>query len=200
MRMDAGSLQDQIPFYLTQDQKIALAKALKDFTNHGVGDYYTSQFKHELLQGDGWGSVPIVDYRTQTLRKVRAVVLSNTCDMNNSGTRTTPPQVTVAPIVNMERYKDSLRQRGVDEQKINDKMESIKKQAITNVVHLPAGPDFDESIVQLDMLYTLPVSAFKESSTGNIFTLSMFGFYLFIFKLSVHFCRFHEQIERPVSD
>ncbi|MGZ5601252.1 MAG: hypothetical protein ACXWFX_11735, partial [Methylobacter sp.] len=54
-----------------------------------------------------------------------------------------------------------------------------------------------DHIVLLDDLHTLPVKLFCEKNDREKqFTLSQAGFYLFLFKLSIHFCRFHENVLR----
>jgi hypothetical protein len=48
-----------------------------------------------------------------------------------------------------------------------------------------------------DQLYTMPSKVFdQENKKSKVFTLSLFGFYLFVFKLSIHFCRFQENVAR----
>lgn len=49
----------------------------------------------------------------------------------------------------------------------------------------------------LDDLHTMNLKKFEDiSERKKILTLSQIGFYIFLFKISVHFCRFHEAIER----
>lgn len=49
----------------------------------------------------------------------------------------------------------------------------------------------------LDDLHTVPLHAFERvAEKKKLFTLTLVGFYLFLFKLSVHFCRFHEEVAR----
>ena len=43
----------------------------------------------------------------------------------------------------------------------------------------------------------MPVRAFiDDNAKAKRFTLSLHGFYMFVFKLSVHFCRLHENVAR----
>ena len=62
--------------------------------------------------------------------------------------------------------------------------------------YLPADdPLSTEYVALLDDLHSMPVEALREVS-DKLFTLSMAGFYLYVFKLSVHFCRLQENIDR----
>ena len=77
-------------------------------------------------------------------------------------------------------------------------MTSIKEQKVTGIFFLPAGGGLQEDhIALLDDIYTMPGKVFEEEKAkSKAFTLSQIGFYLFVFKLSVHFCRFQEQVAR----
>jgi len=64
--------------------------------------------------------------------------------------------------------------------------------------YLPAGISLDEDYVALlSEISSFPLSMFlEEEGRSRFVTLNMVGFYLFLFKLSIHFCRFHENVER----
>ena len=47
----------------------------------------------------------------------------------------------------------------------------------------------------LDDLHSMPIELHGQAAE-KLFTLSMAGFYLFVLKLSVHFCRLHENVDR----
>jgi hypothetical protein len=75
---------------------------------------------------------------------------------------------------------------------------AIREQSITSIFYLPKGAALDaEHIALLDDLHTVPLGYFSgKEERSKLFTLGMTGFYLFLFKLSVHFCRFHESVPR----
>jgi len=81
-------------------------------------------------------------------------------------------------------------------------MGAIKRQEITNAFYLPKKEHIiEESIVLLDNVNSCKVDYFTERGIKGIrlFTLSDYGFYLFIFKLSIHFTRVREDVERRQS-
>lgn len=64
--------------------------------------------------------------------------------------------------------------------------------------YLPAdGVLEEEYVVMLDDVHSMPSNIFiEQTEKQKLFTLSMAGFYLFVFKLSVHFCRLQENVKR----
>lgn len=55
MEITAESIQDQIPYYLSQEAKDNLVKALKRFPDNI--NYYINLYQSDMLQGDGWTSL-----------------------------------------------------------------------------------------------------------------------------------------------
>jgi hypothetical protein len=201
MAISVDSLHDQIPYYLTKEQKEGLLKALKDFPRNAPY-YLTGQYKEEyqekLLQGDGWTKLKIFNFYTGEKASINGIVLSNTCDVTPENARDIPVNIVFAPIVPLSAYSAALEKGGISSEKIQQKIQAIKAQQITTIFYLPAGDGFDKDhIVLLDDIHTIPAKAFEqEAEKSKQFTLSLFGFYLFVFKLSVHFCRLHEGVNR----
>ncbi|WP_314187007.1 hypothetical protein [Aggregatibacter kilianii] len=201
--MDANILDnivEHIPFYLTQDKdaKEGFVKNLEKFPNNI--NYYTSYYPNDELQGDGWEGLDIVDVVTSRKRSVKGIILSNSCDISTENKRELPPNILFAPIVELEVYRNRLIKAGIAENQINSKIEAIKKQKVTSLFYLPTMGNFPESIVIFDDVRSLPMHYFQGKKSSQIikkvFTLSQFGFYLFLFKISIHFCRFHEKVLR----
>lgn len=72
---------------------------------------------------------------------------------------------------------------------------SLKKQEITDMFFLPKESTLKvDCIALLNQSISIPYIATKE--TTKKITLSQIGFYLLLFKLSVHYCRFHEGVDR----
>ena len=83
-------------------------------------------------------------------------------------------------------------------QQINDRFQAIREQRVTTMFYLPKGGSLEEEYVALlDDLHTVPARIFEQvAERKKLFTLSLVGFYLFVLKLSVHFCRLHEEVAR----
>jgi len=199
MEINSESLSDQIPYYLTQSQKEWLVKALKDFQdNQGNTNYYFNAYHDELLQGDGWTKLQMRRFETGEKGTILGIILSNSCDVSSENKRDLPAKITFAPLVPLDRYVKLLESKGINSDQVQNKVKDIKKQAITSLFFLPAGGDLEnDHIALLDELYSMSTKVFEsDTAKSKVFTLSLFGFYLFIFKISVHFCRFGEEVTR----
>ena len=196
MQITSESIKDQIPYYLSKNAKENLAKALDRFPREI--DYYIDRYKDEPLQGDGWTSVDIFRFEDGVKKSIRALLLSNSCDVAPEHKRNLPTRLSFASMVKLGRYIDLLVCAGLDQKQIEAKVLAIKEQRVTSLVYLPKGAELDEDYVALlDDIHTVPSQAFGlRNEKRKLFTLSNIGFYLFILKLSVHFCRLHEEVVR----
>lgn len=195
MEISQNSIQDQIPYYLAQESKANLVEALNSFPNV---NYYIGLYKEAILQGDGWSKLEIIRFEDGTRKTIKGIILSNSCDIDPQNSRPMPPRLTFAPIIKLMAFVKTLEDNGLDRQQISSRLEAIREQKITTIFYLPKGQELDdEYIAILDDLHSLPFNVFENHpERSKLFTLSQIGFYLFILKLSVHFCRFHENIVR----
>jgi hypothetical protein len=196
MSINAETIQAYIPYYLTQEKKDGLIKALAEFPR--PIQYYIDNYPNELLQGDGWEKLEVIRFEDGVRDQIKGIVLSNTCDISPENKRDTPSKITFAPIITLDSYARLLLKKGITQQQIDDRFQSIREQRITTMFYLPRGGALDEEhVALLDDLHTIPAHAFERvPERKKLFTLSLVGFYLFLLKLSVHFCRFHEEVAR----
>lgn len=200
--LTADSIRDHIPPYLTKDEKDGLLRELAAWPR--PIKYYTPGSDAEILQGDTWTKIPIRNSETGELAQVNGLVLSNSCAIDPENTRSIPPKVVVAPLVDLERYGQLLAGAGFTKEQVVDRMSAIREQRVHNIFFLPAGAKLArEHIVLLDDLHSFPAAKLTDSlsTREKLATLATTGFYLFLFKLSVHFCRFSENVPRgPQAD
>lgn len=196
MGITVEDIKEHIPYYLTQEAKNGLVKALNDFPEKI--NYYTAKHQDQLLQGDGWNSLDIINIETAERKSIKGIILSNSCDISPENTRDVPARIVFAPIIPLSLYEGLLAQSGIDLEKVSSKVSSIKLQKVTSLFYLPKGGCLEsDHIAVLDDLHTLPTLCFyRKADREKQFTLSQAGFYLFLFKLSIHFCRFHENVFR----
>lgn len=202
-KLDIDNLKDQIPYYLTQEQRVGLLRALEDFpqnTNYYLVNY-PQDLKEMVLQGDIFKGLPVVNFTHGELaesKAIKGIILSNSCDISPENTRSRPMKVLFAPLINLEKFCEKLLNNGVESKSIESQVKAIKEQKVSNVIYLPRSEAFEESVVFLDDVYQMPsgdlIEKVKESD--KLITLSQVGFYIFLFKLSIHFCRFHENVSR----
>ncbi|PYF12021.1 hypothetical protein C8J30_102336 [Rhodobacter viridis] len=206
MNLDAETLIQQIPYYLSaQDQK-ALLDELTAISRGGTAEYllstYRDSFKEVMLQGDGWSGLQLFLFDTGDRKSVRGIVLSNSCDVDPENPRDVPARVIFAPLVKLAAFKTVLDASGIGAERIAAKIAAIKAQKTTNIFYLPAGgPLKEDYVVRFDDAHNMPVAAHtKSADREKLFTLSNTGFYMFVLKLSVHFCRLQEKVNRKPAE
>lgn len=201
MTFDADALRQQIPYYLTaapaQKALLAELRALIEGAEKGyfIPAGYDS-YSAEMLQGDGWRGFQVFSFKTSNLNAARGIVLSNSCDVSQENVRVLPPNVIFAPIVKLSKIRKRFEEHRLNGEKVESRLTDIKAQRVTNMFYLPADGLLDEDhVALLDDLHSMPVEIHHQAAE-KLFTLSMAGFYLFVFKLSVHFCRLQENANR----
>lgn len=202
MSFNEEELQKHIPYYLTAEDRATLVKELTAISQGGAARYfldpYCNEFKDDMLQGDGWRGFTYYHHAEESLFKLRALILSNSCDIDPANPRELPTRVVFAPLVKLSAFQSLLEESDLSSESVAAKIASIKAQKTTNIFYLPAGGSLDEDhLVRLDEIQSIPKSSLKDNSIEKIFTLSNTGFYMLIFKISLHFCRLQEKINRP---
>jgi len=204
MTFDTEDLQRHIPYYLTSEDQNTLLNELKAISEGSKGRYLLSKFndhfQNEMLQGDGWKGFQLFSFDRRTQHTVRGIVLSNSCDIDPTNRRGVPRRRVFAPLVRLSKYENLLL-KSIDRRRVDDKLASIRAQKTTNIFYLPARESLeDDYIARLDDVHSMPLSDLSESECGKkLFTLNNTGFYMFIFKISIHFCRLQENINRQGS-
>lgn len=202
MEFTADALRQHIPSYLTTEDKKALVEELNTVASGGQAGYflspYNDKFGREMLQGDGWQGLPLFNLKTGKVRRVRGIVLSNSCDIAPDNQRDFATRLIFTPLVKLSAYEELLGSKIPDPQRISDKLASIKAQKVSNIFFLPKGePLAEDYIARFDLMQSAPMAVhLKDRTRKKLFTLSNIGFYMLIFKLSIHFCRFGERINR----
>lgn len=196
MNIDRFDYKDFLPYYLTEEQRIGLAGALRDFSDKT--NLYTPDFPGEVLQGDLWGHSPLIDFASREIKSGRVLVLSNSCDISPENKRELPVYITYAPVISLAGFAAVLKKSGIGDGVIQSKVQSIREQKITSMLFLPVGQGMDEEgVALLDRTTSIPYKAFDaHQEKTKLTSLSQIGHYLLSFKLAIHFCRMQEAIAR----
>lgn len=200
--MNLDELKIYLPKYLSKESEKSLFEGLKDFPQNIDHRLYTTYLENEniILQGDGLKNLIAVDLPSTIPKTVSGMVLSNTCDIDTKNVRNFPSQIVYAPIMDFNKYSYALRRSlSQSSDKVEGHLEAIKKQYVTQIFYLPPIKDkLAESIVFLDRIFNIGNGYYDRSGLkeSRIFTLSDFGNYLFLFKLSLHFTRIQDKVER----
>lgn len=203
--MKVEDIQKYLPKYLSQDSQKDLFDDIRKFVSEDNSyRLFTSLLESEssIFQGDGLGTLKYYSFEQESLKDGPGIVLSNTCDISLENERYFPSQIMYSPIINLDKYVALLEKNGVGEQKLRAHIKAIKSQEITQIFYIPTiDGKFNESIVFLDRISNRRNSKelSEELLKDRIFTLSNFGFYLFLLKMSIHFTRIREGVDRKIA-
>lgn len=187
-----------LPAYLTPEQKADLYAELDRFPEN-TNYFLQGRFGTDVLQGDGWNGLYLSNVTTKENRRVKGIILSNSCDISLENSSDRPRKLIFSPLLRLEAYREFLLKHK-EEAAVNSVMDSIRQQKITYIFYLPASGDREEAIAVFDDVSSISLNGFIESKAEKLFTLSQYGFYIFLLKLSIHFTRFQEGIQRFPED
>ncbi|MBK9306890.1 MAG: hypothetical protein IPM58_07350 [Nitrospira sp.] len=189
-----------LPKYLSPDQTRDLFSELSRFPDNMAFYLNRDDLRDELLQGDGWRGLIAINFLTGERKTVSGAILSNSCDIDSSNTGSLPVNVLFAPLIELRKFTDRLRGFGKTEDQIQNTVITIKKQQVTNIFYLPeCHGSIPESLILLGDIHSHPLQHFLQQSRQPLFKLNQYAFYLFLIKLSIHFSRFQEGVQRCSS-
>jgi len=195
-------IRDFLPKFLSDKELKKMFVEISAMLNNGVANnYFSTILKDEatIFQGDCLDKMPIFEFEgnnTPEIYKTKVMVLSNTCDISEENSRIVLPRVCYAPIYPLDTYIAILEEAGKSKTQISSHIESIKNQEYTSILFLPShinglGRDI---IVYLDRIYNCSVSLINKAD--RLFSLSNFGFYILLLKISIHFTRIRDGVNR----
>lgn len=149
-------------------------------------------------QGDAWAGLDYVDIEALEWRKLRAVVITNSCDVSSENARVVSLGIVLCPLVRASRYESLLGSVGASEAYIRDHLAAARRQEISNIFFFPRGAGLDDDyLVRFDDVQSQLPNRFRANEAKQrMFSLSQEAFWLFLVKLSTHFCRAGEGIPR----
>jgi hypothetical protein len=204
-----------LPNYLVNEDKSRLRDALRQFTVNEKGneinytDFYKSYEHGYFMQSDLVKEIRMSLWNDEgeVFEKVYsdAIIISNTCDISFENKHSiNSKQCLLAPLIDFNEYINDLVGSGYEKEKLDQFILTVKSQLVTNLFYLPLfHKDKKEYVVFLDNIFWFPaieLNSYLENIQDNrIASLSHFGYYLFILKLSYHLCRLPEQCDRETN-
>lgn len=192
-----------LPKYLSAEAQKNLFVELSQFPSNIDGRLYTIGLQNEqtLFQGDGLASLWVADLPNASIAKTRVMVLSNSCDITQENKHLLGPRLLYCPIISLPKYENVLRaERGLPEGfSLGGHLDAVRKQRNSSMFYLPKSDALgEEAIALLDRINNCNAQAvdLNELLKNRLFTLSDYGFYLFLFKLSLHLTRIREGVAR----
>jgi len=212
----AEQLISALPSYLSPENKTRLFADLMDQfpDSTNPNKVYLDLESSNLFQGDCLIDIPfhfILPETGVTTHYCDGIILSNSCDCSQENITVESKNIVFSKIYVLKDYLNLLRSYPeITDEKIKTFLVNLKSNKISNLFFLPElnkSPSliFPESFVRFDETSFLPSSIISKynynykSTTefgDRLFSLSQYGFYLLVYKLSLHFCRFREGIER----
>ena len=198
--MDIESSKVFLPKFLSAEQEQEFYEDIAKFP-HKYDNFYTSYIPepNTLFQGDLIADMPYYKYGPHGVAiwsKGDCFLLSNSCDMSLSNNRMYPTHINYAPILNLNKFKTKVLNLKYPESRVESLIAAIKAQKCSQILYLPPNGTREESIVFLDRIFSIPNKFVDRTNleTGRIATLSFFGNYLTILKISIHFTRMRESL------
>jgi hypothetical protein len=197
------SLFEEIKLYLPHLSKEANEKLFSEIEAFpdNIDKRLYGSLNGDPLQGDGLQSSLVVSLPDVQVGTGPVMVLSNSCDIDPENRRWFPPAIAYCPIVKLSKYIEIIRKHGrIDKEEVlASHLTSIKRQEVSTIFYLPATPRLGEDCIALfDRPNNCDFSFLLENTDrmAKLFTLSTYGFYLFLTKLAIHFTRANEGVDR----
>lgn len=195
-----NELRTFLPKYLSADSTKELLDLFKDFPENMNDRFYSQFLKNEdiIFQGDGLQNMPVIELPKTDIKSQKCIVLSNTCDIDLSNKRDFPSSICYSPIISVERYYNLLTNKSQKpEAYVKSHINDIRKQRVTQILYLPKGSGLnDESIVFLDKINNISNHHVNREISNRLFILSDYGLYILLLKISIHFTRIQEKVDR----
>ena len=206
-----GYLERYLPPTLLQGENDKIKEGLRQFfPEHRTGKvqysgFYLASSVSYFMQGDLIDSLPIVYWNYDANRYETAfspvMLVSNSCDVSAENQRISQKEALFAQIVSLDDYVHDLTEAGANEETITSILSEIRNQKISNLFYLPPSHlSTKEFLVFFDKICWHPADIFVKKleriNDERNLSLSNWGYYLLIFKLSLHFCRVPEDVER----
>lgn len=192
-QFDAHALP--IPHYLSNKDKDKLFSELAGFPENQ--NMFCGPLEDGLLQGDVCDGLEVINFHNGHRSTVRAIVLSNSCDIDLSNRGTENRKIMFCPVITLRRFADYLVEIGATQQQIDGTLFSLRKQLSTNNFFIPRKEGIiEDSIVMFDDIYSQPMQTVIERPPARRLSLNQYGYYIFLVKLSIHFLRVQEGVIR----
>ena len=195
-------IKKYLPQYLSDSDARQLFSSLRDFPNNIDSRFYSNYDLDDniLYQGDCLKDIPAFNLPDIHSKTSQSMAISNTCDMDLSNSNKRPwntQRILFSQIILLERLVKGLYQK-FPEDKVSNYISSLKKQQITNAFYLPRSKDLGEAVVFFDYTNSFDIHFINRDSLKEkrLVSLSNYGFYILLIKLSIHFTRVQEKVQR----
>ena len=200
-QMSPEEIRKFLPTFLSQGSEKAFVDEVRNFLRQSENrPFYTEALRLRpfVFQGDGLQNLLIINLPDTATKRGMGIVLSNSCDINASNERLFQASFCYAPIFSLPAYLGALRKQFPEERVASHERE-LRRQSVTQIFFLPQGGKLaNDAIVFLDRIISIANDTIDRNNLSDrrLFTLSDFGAWLFTLKLSIHFCRIRDKVDR----
>lgn len=206
MSFQLDKIENLIPKELSEQRKGRLRDGLNQFHSSNTDSKNYTEFYSEsnypyFLQGDMIRDLrfPFWDSSTMDFSKryYDAVIISNTCDLDELNKRQIPKQIVIAKLIRLEDFEEGLRLHQVNNPELI--LKNLRNQEYSNIMYFPEinGVEYLATLDELSSVTLDEIINLKSDFDQNrIKSLDLFGHYLFVFKFSYHLCRLPEETDR----
>lgn len=192
-------IKKYLPQYLSDSDTKQLFSALKDFPNNIDERFYSNYNLDDniLYQGDCLKDIPAFKLPNMHSKLSQSMAISNTCDMDLNNKRLWNTRILFSQIILLEKLEEILYQE-FPKDRISNYINNLKKQQITNAFYLPKSKNLDEAVVFFDYTNSFDIDFLERDGLKEkrLVSLSNYGFYILLIKLSIHFTRIQEKVQR----
>ena len=192
-------IKKYLPQYLSDSDAKQLFSALKDFPNNIDERFYSNYNLDDdiLYQGDCLNAIPAFNLPDTRTKLSQSMAISNTCDMDLHNKRLWNTRILFSQIILLEKLEKVLYQK-FSEDRISNYISSLRKQQITNAFYLPKSKNLDEAVAFFEYTNSFDINFVDRESLKEkrLVSLSNYGFYILLLKLSIHFTRIQEKVQR----
>lgn len=190
-----------LPQYLSSESQNKLFEELRSFPYNIDKRFYSELIRNDnkLFQGDGLKDIFVSRLPETEIKKSNVIILSNSCDIDLENKRYSTINMIYCPLIELNKYKEYLIVKKFDINRIEDHLSRVKRQEITSMFYLPKNDSLnDDCIALLDRTNNINPQKINilDLSKNKLFSLSNYAFYMFLIKLSIHFTRMMEGIDR----
>jgi len=206
MDFHIDNIDQLFPRELSEQRKGRLRDGLNQFYSRNTDSKLYTEFYSEseypyFLQGDLIREIrfPSWDNNNHDFSKqyYDAIIISNTCDLDESNKRHVPKQVVIAKLITLEGFAEALRLKQVNNPELI--LQNLRNQEYSNLMYFPEvnGVEYIAALDEISSISQEEIISLKNDFYQNrIKSLDLFGYYLFMFKLSYHLCRLPEETDR----
>lgn len=192
------SIKKYLPQFLSSKSSEEMFACLKDFPANIDCRMYCNRTMAESFfsQGDGIAKLKMFRWEAESMKDVNVMILSNSCDISKTNERNFAPYCVYCALIRLDALLKLYRENGRNEEHMKEIEMDIRKQRVTSFFYLPKGQGLDEEYVAvLDRVGSCPITCLDETKV-KLFSLSNYGFYMFLLKLSIHFTRIRDGLDR----